>query len=38
VLISPEGLLMTPSRTDTDGFFVAVLRAPPGWQSHQPSP
>ena len=24
-LISPEGLLMTPRRTDTDGFFVAVL-------------
>jgi 16S rRNA (cytosine967-C5)-methyltransferase len=26
VLMSPEGLLMTPRRTDTDGFFVAVLR------------
>ena len=25
VLISPEGLLMTPRRTDTDGFFVSVL-------------
>jgi 16S rRNA (cytosine967-C5)-methyltransferase len=25
VLISGEGLLMTPRRTDTDGFFVAVL-------------
>jgi 16S rRNA (cytosine967-C5)-methyltransferase len=25
-LLSPEGLLMTPRRTDTDGFFVAVLR------------
>jgi hypothetical protein len=25
VLASPEGLLMTPRRTDTDGFFVAVL-------------
>jgi 16S rRNA (cytosine967-C5)-methyltransferase len=26
VLLSPEGLLMTPRRTDTDGFFVSVLR------------
>jgi 16S rRNA (cytosine967-C5)-methyltransferase len=26
VLTSPEGLLMTPRRTDTDGFFVSVLR------------
>jgi 16S rRNA (cytosine967-C5)-methyltransferase len=26
VLQSPEGLLMTPRRTGTDGFFVAVLR------------
>jgi 16S rRNA (cytosine967-C5)-methyltransferase len=25
VLTSPEGLLMTPRRTDTDGFFVSVL-------------
>jgi 16S rRNA (cytosine967-C5)-methyltransferase len=25
-LISEEGLLMTPRRTDTDGFYVAVLR------------
>jgi 16S rRNA (cytosine967-C5)-methyltransferase len=24
-LLSPEGLLMTPRRTDTDGFFVSVL-------------
>ncbi len=23
---SPEGLLMTPRRTDTDGFFVSILR------------
>jgi 16S rRNA (cytosine967-C5)-methyltransferase len=23
--VSPEGLLMTPRRTDTDGFFVSVL-------------
>ncbi len=23
---SPQGLLMTPSRTGTDGFFVSVLR------------
>jgi 16S rRNA (cytosine967-C5)-methyltransferase len=27
-LISAEGLLMTPRRTDTDGFFVSVLRRP----------
>jgi len=26
VLLSDEGLLMTPLRTDTDGFFVAMLR------------
>lgn len=26
VLLSPEGLLMTPRRTDTDGFYVAVMR------------
>jgi 16S rRNA (cytosine967-C5)-methyltransferase len=26
VLISEEGLLMTPRRTDTDGFFVSVLK------------
>jgi 16S rRNA (cytosine967-C5)-methyltransferase len=26
VLISVEGLLMTPRRTDTDGFFVSLLR------------
>ena len=26
VLSSDEGLLMTPRRTDTDGFFVSVLR------------
>ena len=26
VLMSEEGLLMTPRRTDTDGFFVSVLR------------
>jgi 16S rRNA (cytosine967-C5)-methyltransferase len=26
VLISDEGLLMTPHRTDTDGFFVGLLR------------
>jgi 16S rRNA (cytosine967-C5)-methyltransferase len=26
VLISEEGLLMTPRRTDTDGFFVSLLR------------
>jgi 16S rRNA (cytosine967-C5)-methyltransferase len=26
VLISDEGLLMTPRRTDTDGFFVSLLR------------
>jgi 16S rRNA (cytosine967-C5)-methyltransferase len=25
-LISDEGLLMTPRRTDTDGFFVSVIR------------
>src|SRR5262249_48179386 len=26
VLMSEEGLLMTPQRTDTDGFYVAVMR------------
>jgi 16S rRNA (cytosine967-C5)-methyltransferase len=26
VLVTDEGLLMTPRRTDTDGFFVSVLR------------
>ena len=26
VLMSDEGLLLTPRRTDTDGFFVSVLR------------
>ncbi len=26
VLMTEEGLLMTPRRTDTDGFFVSVLR------------
>ncbi|PWT89444.1 MAG: hypothetical protein C5B56_07115 [Proteobacteria bacterium] len=25
-LMSEEGVLMTPRRTDTDGFFVAMLR------------
>ena len=25
-LMSDEGLLMTPRRTDTDGFFVSILR------------
>ena len=25
VLMSEEGLLMTPRRTDTDGFYVALL-------------
>jgi 16S rRNA (cytosine967-C5)-methyltransferase len=25
-LISDQGLLMTPRRTDTDGFFVSILR------------
>jgi 16S rRNA (cytosine967-C5)-methyltransferase len=25
-LISGEGLLMTPRRTDTDGFFVSIMR------------
>ena len=27
-LVSPEGLLMTPRRTQTDGFFVSLLRRP----------
>jgi 16S rRNA (cytosine967-C5)-methyltransferase len=26
VLVSDEGLLMTPRRTDTDGFFVSIMR------------
>jgi 16S rRNA (cytosine967-C5)-methyltransferase len=26
VLISAEGLLMTPRRTDTDGFFISLIR------------
>jgi 16S rRNA (cytosine967-C5)-methyltransferase len=26
VLLTPEGLLMTPRRTDTDGFYVSVIR------------
>jgi 16S rRNA (cytosine967-C5)-methyltransferase len=26
--VSPEGLLMTPRRTGTDGFFVALIRRP----------
>jgi 16S rRNA C967 or C1407 C5-methylase (RsmB/RsmF family) len=26
VLMSDEGLLMTPRRTDTDGFFIAKLQ------------
>jgi 16S rRNA (cytosine967-C5)-methyltransferase len=25
-LVSEEGLLMTPRRTDTDGFFVSMMR------------
>jgi 16S rRNA (cytosine967-C5)-methyltransferase len=25
-VLSPEGLLMTPRRTGTDGFFVSILR------------
>jgi len=25
-LLSEHGLLMTPRRTDTDGFYVAVMR------------
>ena len=25
-LVSAEGMLMTPRRTDTDGFFVSILR------------
>jgi len=25
-LISGEGLLMTPRRTDTDGFFISLMR------------
>jgi 16S rRNA (cytosine967-C5)-methyltransferase len=28
VLTSDEGVLMTPRRTDTDGFYVAMLRRP----------
>lgn len=30
VLMSETGLLMTPARTDTDGFFVSVLRKSSG--------
>jgi 16S rRNA (cytosine967-C5)-methyltransferase len=30
VLQLPEGLLMTPRRTGTDGFFVSVLRKQKG--------
>jgi len=30
VLMSDEGLLMTPRRADTDGFFVSVMRASGG--------
>ncbi|NVO17500.1 MAG: RsmB/NOP family class I SAM-dependent RNA methyltransferase [Rhodoplanes sp.] len=30
VLVFPEGLLMTPRRTGTDGFYVAVLRRADG--------
>jgi 16S rRNA (cytosine967-C5)-methyltransferase len=26
VLASDEGLLMTPRRTDTDGFYIAVMQ------------
>jgi 16S rRNA (cytosine967-C5)-methyltransferase len=26
VLLSADGLLMTPRRTDTDGFYVSLLR------------
>jgi 16S rRNA (cytosine967-C5)-methyltransferase len=29
VRTTPEGLLMTPRTTDTDGFFVSILRASP---------
>src|ERR1700724_3308031 len=31
-LQSPEGLLMTPRRTGTDGFFVSVLRRQADWR------
>jgi 16S rRNA (cytosine967-C5)-methyltransferase len=27
-LAGPEGILLTPRRTETDGFFVSVIRAP----------
>jgi 16S rRNA (cytosine967-C5)-methyltransferase len=27
-LLGPEGTLLTPRRTETDGFFIALLRAP----------
>jgi 16S rRNA (cytosine967-C5)-methyltransferase len=27
-LVGPEGILLTPRRTETDGFFVSVIRAP----------
>jgi 16S rRNA (cytosine967-C5)-methyltransferase len=30
VLIFDEGILMTPRRTDTDGFFVSILSCSPG--------
>jgi len=29
VLLSPEGLLMTPRRTKTDGFYVSVMEKAP---------
>jgi 16S rRNA (cytosine967-C5)-methyltransferase len=29
VVLSAEGLLMTPRRTGTDGFFVAVMTRSP---------
>ena len=29
--MSEEGLLMTPRRTDTDGFFVSLLRKSLEW-------
>src|SRR5262249_47539882 len=45
VRLSEEGLLMTPLRTDTDGFFVAMLRRrecpwprAPGRHLGRPSP
>src|SRR5712672_1037549 len=33
-LQSPEGLLMTPRRTRTDGFFVSILRRQANWRRH----